>query len=90
MSTRVVNLRNEPCEVYIGRPSQWGNPFKVYPMGERTRQQAIEEYREWILKQPKLLAALPDLVGKRLGCYCAPLPCHGDVLVELLNDRKEA
>ncbi len=23
-----------------------------------------------------------------LGCWCSPLPCHGDVLVELANPRK--
>ena len=87
--TRVVNMRAEPCTVYIGRPSKWGNPFKVYPIGGRTREQSISQYREWIQGQPELLAALPELAGQRLGCYCAPLPCHGDVLVELLRGSKE-
>lgn len=86
--TRVVNMRTEPCTVYIGRPSKWGNPFKVYPIGGRTREQAISQYREWIQGQPELLTALPELEGQKLGCYCAPLPCHGDVLLELLRESK--
>ncbi len=81
--TRVVNMKAEPCTVYIGRPSKWGNPFKV---GGRTRDQAISQYREWIEEQPELLAALPELEGEILGCYCKPLACHGDVLVELVQD----
>jgi len=90
MATCVVNLRYESCNVYIGRPSKWGNPFQI---GHgRTRQQAIEQYREWILQQPELLAALPELRDRRLGCYCAPLLCHGDVLLELIDglERKGA
>ena len=33
-----------------------------------------------------LFAALPELADKRLGCYCHPLPCHGDVLIRLLKE----
>ena len=33
-----------------------------------------------------LVAALPELKDKVLGCWCNPLPCHGDVLVELVNN----
>jgi len=44
-------------------------------------------YEVHIRRSPKLLAALPELVGKRLGCYCKPLACHGDVLVRLLKER---
>ena len=32
-------------------------------------------------------AALPELRGKILGCWCAPKVCHGDVLVELAATR---
>jgi hypothetical protein len=32
-------------------------------------------------------ADLHELKDKRLGCYCKPLACHGDVYVELLNAR---
>ena len=86
MNTRVVNLRNTArFDVFIGRPSKWGNPF---PLNWRqSREQVIEMYEAYIRKRQDLLDALPELVGKRLGCYCAPLPCHGDVLIKLIKER---
>lgn len=80
-ATSVVN-QTEPYDVYIGRPSKWGNPFMIGVHGDRAR--VIWQYREWIMRQPHLLASLDELRGKTLGCYCKPLPCHGDVLVELV------
>ena len=79
----VVHCRRSPFDVYIGRPSKWGNPFIIGRDGERD--EVIEKYRRWIQTQPRLLQALPELRGKVLGCWCAPKPCHGDVLLELAN-----
>lgn len=75
-------------DVYIGRPSKWGNPFAIGRDG--TREQVIEKYRGWVMSQPHLMGALSQLKGKRLGCWCAPLACHGDVLKELaeVNDAE--
>jgi hypothetical protein len=73
--------------VFIGRPSCWGNPFKIGVDGDRD--EVIRKYKDWILTQPDLLARLPELKDKRLGCYCFPERCHGDVLVELLSCRHE-
>ena len=77
----VVHCKRAPHDVYIGRPSQWGNPFVVGRDG--TRAQVIARYERWLCGQPELLAALPELAGKSLGCWCAPAPCHGDVLARL-------
>lgn len=85
--TRVVHCGCEPFDVYIGRPSMWGNPFVISREG--TREEVIELYRKYITMNPKLMAALPELKGKRLGCYCAPKACHGDVLVALVNEEAE-
>jgi len=82
--TRVVHCKRAPYDVYIGRPSKWGNPFRIGRDG--TRAEVIRKYREWLLQQPDLLAALPELKGKVLGCWCKPLLCHGDVLVELVEE----
>lgn len=79
----VVNVRKEPADVFIGRPSRWGNPFKIGVDG--TRADVIMKYRRWLLSRIDLRDALPSLAGKRLGCYCAPLPCHGDVLADLVE-----
>lgn len=94
--TKVVNLKNEEYDIYIGRGSKWGNPFTHLSLNGtkaqfqvKTREEAVEEYRRWIIDQPDLMAELPELEGKILGCYCKPAACHGDVLVELLEIRKK-
>jgi len=84
---RLVHFKKHPCDVYIGRPSKWGNPYPKEE-GVRTRAEAIEAYRNYILSNPTLLADLRELEGKVLGCWCHPLPCHGDVLLELLDERR--
>lgn len=85
MKTRVVNLRKEDYDVYIGRPGKWGNPFTIGEDGDRA--QVIAKFRYWIKHEGiYLLRDLASLQGKRLGCYCAPLPCHGDVYVELIEE----
>ena len=89
MSTTVVNARTVTnCipnvnYVYIGRPSKWGNPFRIGRDGERA--EVIAKYREWVTHQPRLMDALRELRGMRLGCYCYPLDCHGDVLADLAD-----
>lgn len=82
-STRVVHCKREKYDVYIGRPSKWGNPFKI--TGDETREQVIEKYRQWLLGNPILMSQLPELKGKVLGCWCKPKACHGDVLAELAD-----
>jgi hypothetical protein len=85
--TIVVHCKTARYDVYIGRPSKWGNPFEIGKDG--TRKEVIDKYRDYILSNSDLLEALPELEGKTLGCWCPPKPCHGDVLVELLENRQE-
>lgn len=92
--TRVVHCKKAPYDVYVGRGrgSAWGNPF-THIADKRTlarfvvgsREEAIAAYREWIVQQPELMARLPELKGKILGCWCHPLACHGDVLAALAD-----
>ena len=82
----VVHCKKEKYDIYIGRPSIWGNPFKI--SDGIARLDSIDLYRHWLLKKPNLLAKLPDLRGKVLGCYCSPLACHGDVLEYFANLEK--
>ncbi|MCA9009147.1 MAG: DUF4326 domain-containing protein, partial [Planctomycetaceae bacterium] len=100
MSTTVVNILKDDCSegdfVYIGRQnnrlsqtaSKWANPFVEGKDGTRT--EVIEQYRQWIQTQPELMAALPELRGKVLGCYCKPKACHGDVLVAMVDSEPES
>jgi hypothetical protein len=80
-------MRDPSYDVYIGRwnpkvphKSIWHNPFK-----DGTREENIQNFREYLLKSPELMAKLPELKGKKLACWCAPKECHGDVLAELAN-----
>ena len=91
-TTVVHNLRDE-YDVYIGRAvpehgllaSKWGNPFVMADESDAERERAIADYLDWVVEQPELMASLEELRGQRLGCWCAPKRCHGNVLVELLE-----
>jgi hypothetical protein len=85
--TLVVNMRNPIATALhragylteIGRNTVWGNPFILDDDG--TREQVIDAYRDHYLpNKPSLIARLNELQGRALGCWCAPLACHGDVL----------
>ena len=83
--TTVVHCKREPFDVYIGRPSKWGNPFPI--SATLNREQCIAAYHAWILSQPDLLKAISlELKNKVLGCWCHPKACHGDVLARIANE----
>jgi hypothetical protein len=86
--TKVVHCKKEAYDVYIGRPSKWGNPFEIGKDGNR--EQVLQKYQVWIMKNEKLLADLHELKDKTLGCWCKPKGCHGDILALLADHiRKE-
>lgn len=83
---RVYNSRFDVIPsgaVYVGRPGKWGNPFVIGRDG--TREEVIQKYREWIRMEGLDERACRELKGKDLICWCAPLPCHADVLLEIAN-----
>lgn len=81
---RVVHCKRDPYDVYVGRPTKWGNPFVIGRDG--TREEVIAKYEDYLRNRLDLWMALPDLRGKVLACWCAPLPCHADVLLRLANE----
>lgn len=83
MTPSVVHCKKEPYDVYVGRPSKWGNPFTIGKDG--TRAEVIEKFEDYIQNEPVLLSHLHELKGKTLGCWCKPASCHGDVLFRLAN-----
>ena len=85
--TRIVHCRVEYYDIYIGRPSMWGNPFIEGRHGSRV--QVIEKYKEHLLKDPLLMAEIMSLDGKVLGCWCKPKSCHGDVIIEVIEKKKK-
>lgn len=82
---KVVHCKKDNYDVYIGRPSKWGNPFEIGRDG--TRLEVLQKYRKWIVEQEELMNSLWELEGKTLGCFCYPQACHGDILIELINEK---
>lgn len=86
----VVFITNEETgikERFPKYPSQFANPFKVGKDG--TREQVLQKYRKYmeikLEESCELITSLLALEGKNLGCWCHPEPCHGDVLLELID-----
>ena len=81
--------------VYVGRPTKWGNPFKVgakNPYGTITQDQrhAFMLYLGFApINDALVAAAQAELRGKNLACWCRETPgertCHADVLLEISN-----
>ncbi len=82
--TTVVHVRKDSYDVYIGRGSKWGNPYRIGIDGDRA--EVIKKYAVYLVGKPELIASLYELKDKVLGCYCKPLECHGDILADLAND----
>lgn len=90
-----INRAGQPGYFYIGRGSVLGNPFRIGEDG--TRDQVIDRYREWLyvrLTRSEFMSDLNEMVrvleqGQPLilGCFCAPLRCHGDIIREYLDFR---
>ncbi len=94
--TRVVNIKKDsvykdltstPTYEYIGRGSYWGNPYSMHDEGD-SREEVIRKY-EYDFKYDKFpnkeKSEIFKLAGKRLGCFCKPEACHGDILANYLN-----
>ena len=88
---KVLNKRDASVStsIYIGRGSAWGNPFVIGEDGDRA--EVIEKYRryaywKWVEDQGYGVDWLEPLRGKDLVCFCAPLACHGDVLLEMIGE----
>ena len=84
--TMVVHCKQARYDIYIGRPTKWGNPFVL--TNERDRDAIVDQYRKWLRTKPELVAAArKELNGKILGCWCAPRSCHGDILARVAEGK---
>lgn len=93
VKTSVVNLRVEIYDVYIGRAGHgkdgyFGNPFTLEHESERvTILIRYEQYfYERIEKDSEFKRRVHELRGKKLGCFCKPRLCHGDIIADYLNN----
>ena len=89
LNARNVGKRPSTTQLYIGRPSKWGNPFVIGRDGSRA--DVIAKYRAWIVAQPALMNALDELRGRarllvrtvRVPWRCADRP-RQQALIERL------
>jgi hypothetical protein len=89
--TELINYRTYNLDkskvVPIDRRSGFGNPFKINK--NYTRKEVIEKYRKYFYTKLEhnygFKKSIELLKGKTLGCWCTPLPCHGDVIIEYLE-----
>lgn len=88
MTKQVVHCKRDSYDVYIGRPSEFGNPHKMRSESERAKViEAFEKTARMRIAVDQVWAdKIKGLHGKTLGCWCAPKPCHGDVLVKLAKE----
>ncbi|WP_411839993.1 DUF4326 domain-containing protein [Paracoccus sp. ME4] len=83
---KALNARRDGKEpansIYIGRPSDWGNPFAIGKDGDRS--EVLAKYLDHLHRNPDIVdRARRELAGKDLVCWCAPAACHGDILCDL-------
>ena len=81
-------LQQQGLLVYVGHAgnrhswpqSEFASPF--VREAKTDREAMVRHYEEWLDQQPELLEKLRrgELTGRALGCWCAPEPCHADVL----------
>lgn len=81
--TKIVHCKKEPYDIYNThiKDKKTKAEFIV-----NSREESIKKYKEYILNKPKLLNDIEELRGKVLACWCKPLSCHGDILIELLGE----
>jgi hypothetical protein len=74
--------------------SKWYNPYHVdiynkdgtiKKKRDGTNLEVAYKYCAYLPTQRHLMASLPELKDKVLGCWCKPQACHGDVLVMYVN-----
>ena len=98
LKTKVVNLRVDAYDVYIGRAGKgqkgyFGNPFKLEDF-DNNRMLCILAYKRYfdarIAEDTQFRVRILKLKGKVLGCFCKPQLCHGDVIAEWLDSKTDS
>jgi hypothetical protein len=97
---RALGFKPNAKQRYIGRGSPWGNPFTHLPLSRtkaqfhvETEEESMIRYEAWLreklTKDPQLGQKLLELDGHELVCYCKPRPCHGDILIKIIEELKQ-
>jgi hypothetical protein len=78
--------KNNKHDIFIGRPSKFGNPFVIGEDGNRT--EVIAKFEQYMRSHPDLQNYLKELDGRIIACWCrTDQSCHGDVYLKLLQEN---
>jgi len=81
----VVHCKKTTYDVYVGRPSPFGNPFEIGKDGNRN--EVILKFKKWLNENIELREKVRcELKDKILGCWCSPKYCHAEILAEIANE----
>jgi len=98
--TRVAHCKRSSFDIFVGRPSLWGNPFSHKPSAIAkckvgSREEAVQAYDDWLAgikyqevnpdQRKWILEHIYQLKGSVLGCFCFPNKCHGNILARLAD-----
>ncbi len=92
VETKLINYRTYNLDrskiIPIDRRSKVGNPFRIGESGW-DRDDVIRLYRKWFYERIESMSSFKKsilaLKGRTLGCWCTPLPCHGNIIIEYLE-----
>jgi len=101
MAIKVINKRTATKEemasaIYVGRPSALGNPWTLRK--DEDPGSTLEKYKAWLnlqwkTKNPRVVSALKRLAQSykdngelTLACWCAPNPCHADIIAKAVQN----
>jgi len=92
LPTIAVNMYHHTYDVYIGRAGlgrdgYFGNPYLIGIDG--TREEVLSKYKEYFIKRVRedrdFYTRILELKGQRLGCFCKPKDCHGDIIARYID-----
>jgi hypothetical protein len=103
---QVINIKDygaklPPNTLYIGRKNAYynleasvlANPFHIVEAAGITREIVLDKYETYLRNRIEsgtihLPIILKDI--QYLACWCAPLDCHGDVVIKLYKEYYNA
>lgn len=94
----IVNIYQNKADVYCGRGSSLGNPFKMNSESDRDivceqyqqyfYQKVVIERNQSMLRQLSQIKNIMDAKGTvKIGCFCAPKRCHCQTIKDHLLER---
>jgi len=84
---KIVHCKKQKYDIYVGRPSIFGNPFEISKDGNRL--EVINKFENYFLHKIntdlQFKNAVDKLKGKVLGCWCYPKDCHARIIIDYLE-----